>query len=105
MALLRVEGWFLEKPGRVIDWTLTCASTLVQPCDRLVGRGGLELGDSLGALGDSVFGQLAGEQSQLSRPRRERKESRGGASGKDRSWGSPELEDRTMPRTCLFAIE
>ena len=55
VALLRVEGWFLEKPGRVIDWTLTCASTLAQPCDRLVGRGGLELGDGLGALGDSVF--------------------------------------------------
>ena len=51
----------MKKPGEVIDWTLTCASTQVQPCDRLVGRGGLELGDSLGALGDSVFGQLAGE--------------------------------------------
>ena len=61
VALLRVGGWFLKKPGEVIDWTLTCASTQVQPCDRLVGRGGLELGDSLGALGDSVFGQLAGE--------------------------------------------
>ena len=55
VALLRVGGWFLEKPGGVIDWTLTCASTQVQPCDRLVGRGGLELGDGLGALGDGVF--------------------------------------------------
>ena len=45
----------------MIDWTLTCASTQVQPCDRLVGRGRLELGDGLGALGDGVFGQLAGE--------------------------------------------
>ena len=61
MALLRVGGWFLKKPGEVIDWTLTCASTQVQPCDRLVGRGRLELGDGLGALGDGVFGQLAGE--------------------------------------------
>ena len=85
MALLRVGGWFLKKPGEVIDWTLTCASTQVQPCDRLVGRGGLELGDSLGALGDSVFGQLAGEQSQLSRPRRERKRPRSPEDGHFRS--------------------
>ena len=56
-----MDGWFLKKPGRVIDWTLTCASTQVQPCDRLVGRGGLELGDGLGALGDSVFAELARE--------------------------------------------
>ena len=45
----------------MIDWTLTCASTQVQPCDRLVGRGGLELGDGLGALGDGVLGKLARE--------------------------------------------
>ena len=45
----------------MIDWTLTCASTQVQPCDRLVGRGGLELGDGLGALGDGVLRELAGE--------------------------------------------
>ena len=50
-----LAGWFLKKPGGVIDWTLTNASIQVQPCDRLVGRGGLELGDGLGALGDSVF--------------------------------------------------
>ena len=45
----------------MIDWTLTNASIQVQPCDRLVGRGGLELGDGLGALGDSVFAELARE--------------------------------------------
>ena len=45
----------------MIDWTLTCASTQVQPCDRLVGRGRLELGDGLGALGDGVLRELAGE--------------------------------------------
>ena len=55
-------GWVVfEKPGEVIDWTLTCASTLVQPCDRLVGRGRLEFRDGLGALGDSVFAELARE--------------------------------------------
>ena len=51
----------MEKPGRVIDWTLTCASTQVQPCDHLVGRGRLEFRDGLGALGDSVFAELARE--------------------------------------------
>ena len=40
----------------VIDCVLTNASILAQPCDRLVGRGGLELGDGLGALGDGVLG-------------------------------------------------
>ena len=45
----------------MIDCVLMCARTLAQPCDRLVGRGGLELGDGLGALGDSVFAELARE--------------------------------------------
>ena len=61
VALLRVGGWFLKKPGGVIDWTLTNASIQVQPCDRLVGRGRLEFRDGLGALGDSVFAELARE--------------------------------------------
>ena len=45
----------------MIDWTLTCASTQVQPCDRLVGRGRLEFRDGLGALRDGVLRELARE--------------------------------------------
>ena len=56
-----LAGWFLKKPGGVIDWTLTNASIQVQPCDRLVGRGRLELGDGLGALRDGVLRELARE--------------------------------------------
>ena len=46
---------FANRVG-VIDCVLMFASKLAQPCDRLVGRGALELGDGLGALGDGVLG-------------------------------------------------
>ena len=35
VAQLRVVGWFLKKPGKVIDCVLMCASTPAQPGDQM----------------------------------------------------------------------